>query len=277
VEESAAQSMADVEKFLGEVEALARKYRPEMKDAAKAKTPASWIDVVSISLYGGDHCNEHTLKQLPSSVPVIAYDTMAYNQIIGWKHFDTVLRTPKFNGDWQENKVSFLPDDISISMLQDKTNYSNLHWGQVVAFKTPQIDVPTSDQIECVYYTAHGTPAKDITPLANANPPINVLALLHGRLRVDVGFVRPFYFTANMGSHNGLAVSRKIKSKYWIPTHDEEKVEQGFTKYMLMCHDRIPIEDAAAACAKETGENQADILKAANFHEVGNGRSMVLV
>lgn len=141
---------------------------------------------------GGDHCSENTLKQLPASVPIFIYDPPAMKQVKGWNHFDTAIQTPKFDGNWRKGSVPPLPEDISISMLHNSKDWSNLHFGLVVAFQTPQMDGANrndgSNNVECIYHTPHGTPVAHLEPLVTADPPVQVLSLLHGRLRVDVGW-----------------------------------------------------------------------------------------
>ncbi len=101
-------------------------------------------------------------------------------------------------------------------MLQSSWDWNNLHFGLVVAYQCPRLD--TTEDVEymeaqCIYHTPHGTPAADMSPLAMAEPPLQVTALLHGCLRVTVGWGKAS-FVANMGAHNGLEVSRLLKSKH---------------------------------------------------------------
>jgi hypothetical protein len=49
-EESAAKDIAEVEKFLGDIERLARKYRDDASVSEDKPTPISFIDVVSVSI-----------------------------------------------------------------------------------------------------------------------------------------------------------------------------------------------------------------------------------
>lgn len=267
-EKGAAKSIADVEEFCAETERLARQFRSDAPlESAK---PASYIDAVGLSLMGTDHTDEGTLMQLPASVLIIAHGKDTMKRVNGWKHFTSVVQAPIFAGDWKETTLDILPEDITISAIQSPYDYSNLHVGIVVTFKCPD-----NDQPECVIYTPHGIRPTDVSALAEASPPVNVLALLHGCLRVDVGW-RFANFTANMGARTGLEVSRALRSKYWVQTHDEAKIEKGLTSWVLS-HDWQQVEQVAEEYGKEHGEDKAEVLKKANFHDIGNGGSLVLV
>lgn len=275
-EESAFQTMAEVETFIEETEKLARKYRGTTQtDTVK---PVSFVDAVALSLRGTDHTNQATLCQLPSSVPIFSNHDGAVKLVRSWKHFINVVKTPKFGGDWHETSMSPLPADIGISAIQSAKDYSDLHAGIVVAFKTPGFDETisqTDNPAECILYTPHGIPSSDVTALAQASPPVSVLAQLHGCLRVDVGFVKWATFAANLGGRAGLELSRTLHSKYWLHTHDERKVEKGLTSWTLF-HDLQTVDQVAEELAMKTGESKEMILKMANYHDIGNGGSLVL-
>ncbi|KAK5168381.1 uncharacterized protein LTR77_006951 [Saxophila tyrrhenica] len=263
----AAQSFADVERFCGDVERLARKFRSVEGESTK---PTSYIDAVALSLAKTDHVHQETLLQLPPSVPIFCYGIGTASMVKSWKYFETVIATPDFIGNWEKTSIAPLPKDIGISAIQSRWDISGLHPAQIISWQPPG-----SSQAECIMYTPHGILPTDISALVEAEPPVKVLALLHGCLRVGVGF-RYFNTPANLGARNGLEVSRLLKSQYWIHTHDERKVEKGLTSWILV-HDWQKLDDVAEEYAKKIGEEKDAILKQANFHDLGNGGSLVLV
>lgn len=116
-------------------------------------------------------------------------------------------------------------------------------------------------------------PPKDLTTIPEASPDLRVLVMLHGTLNVKVGFSLLGYSDANLGAHNGLKVQRLTNAKYWIGTHDEFKVEQGFTS-LTLTHHPITVEEALE---KERLENDGkDCGRETGWNYMGNGASLVL-
>lgn len=277
-EDSAVKTIADVEHFVDGIETLARKHRNA--SAPETKKPESYIDAVSLTLPLTDHTHKETLTQLPPSVPIFSNHEAALKIVRGWKYFDTVVKSPDFTGDWTSTSVAPLPNDIGISAMQSAWDLVDLHAAVVVTFKLPKFDTPAtanSDEgtAECILLTPHGIQAPDASALANASPPIKVLAQLHPLLRVKVGF-RFAHFFAVLGAGNGLELSQSLQSKYWLPTHDEPKVEKGFTSWTLT-NEWLKVEDVAEEYSKKNGTPKADIVQKANYHDIGNGGSLILV
>jgi hypothetical protein len=73
---------------------------------------------------------------------------------------------------------------------------------------------------EALIYSPQGIQAEDLRSLANARPPIQPLALLHGLHDVSIALTKQL----NLGAHNVLQVQLLVKAKYWVGTHDEEKI-----------------------------------------------------
>jgi hypothetical protein len=273
-QDSAVKTMQEVESFVEEIEALARKYRNLPN--SNAEKPASYIDAVAVSLRGTDHAHYETLTQLPPTVPIFSHHEGALKLVRSWNYFDTVVKTPIFSGNWTLTSVSPLPKDIGISGMQSSSDWSDLHAAILITFKTPACEKEHDNEPECVVYAPHGISPADATALATASPPVKVLAQLHGCLRVNVGF-RYANFDANLGGRNGLALSQSLHSQYWLSTHDERKVEKGLTSWILT-HDFQSVEDAAAEYAKRTGQSQAEVIAKANYRgDIGNGGSLILV
>jgi hypothetical protein len=92
-------------------------------------------------------------------------------------------------------------------------------------------------------------------------------------LNVRVGLSWLGFSEANLGAHNALKLQRMTNAKYWIPTHDEAKVEQGFTS-LILTQNRITIEEALERERNEAGN--VAVGKVPKLSVVGNGGSMVL-
>jgi hypothetical protein len=110
--------------------------------------------------------------------------------------------------------------------------------------------------------------------LASRKPDLRILALLHGLLNVRVGLSWIGFSEANLGGHNGLKLQRLLQSKYWIGTHDERKIEKGFTSWILT-KNPITLEQALEREKAEAKEGDKDFGDP-NFHEVPNGGSLIL-
>jgi len=152
--------------------------------------------------------------------------------------------------------------------LTQPKDLQGIHKGFLVSFLLS----PTSPP-EAVIYSPHGILYNSLAVFAKTSPDLRVLALLHGTLNVKVGWSLTGYSDANLGAHNGLKVQRLTNAKYWIGTHDEYKVEQGFTSLMLTncpitveeALERERLEDGGRDCGKESGWNY-----------MGSGASSVL-
>jgi hypothetical protein len=64
------------------------------------------------------------------------------------------------------------------------------------------------------------------------------------------------------------------KSKYWIGTHDEAKIEKGFTSWILT-QNPITLEQALEREKAEAKDGAKDFGDP-NFHDVPNGGSLIL-
>jgi hypothetical protein len=285
VVEPALGGIGEVEQFCRKVEELSAARNPGGADAAgidggesDGEQPAlSLIDAVAISHEFTDHCHEATLRQCDPSVPVFA-NSKAVDLIRGWKHFDTVIESPPFDGEhsnWREASVDPLPRWIGITRLVSKSDALYYHSAIMITFPLPS-DPDDSDPTttEAIIYTPHGIHAPSLSSVASASPPIRTLALLHGLHDVSIDWGQQL----NLGAHNGLAAQRALHARYWIGTHDEEKKGGGLVSWFLR-RKSITVEDALQeAAAKEDGEIKEDgnVLGDGEFMELGNGNSAIL-
>ena len=161
-----------------------------------------------------------------------------------------------------------------------------------LAGKSQSSDSNVSDAAEVVIYTPHGVTAPSFSVVAEASPPLSVLAFLHGLHDVALGSAQQL----NLGGHNGLAAQRILKAKYWIGTHDEQKRGGGLVNFFLK-RKVIGLGDALEEERRrrkelqsksghrkvnkkgEKGGTPSDILdefEDARFAELTNGESRVL-
>jgi len=265
-EASAFQTVKEIESFVRRIEEHALSLRGAKAD----ERPASYIDAVTCTIKGTDHCNEQTLRQLHPSVPVFMRpDTV--KMVNSWKHFETVVEIKDFDGDWRKTSKAPLPDWIGIGTLtQQSFDIQGIHKGVIVSFDA-------GNGSEAVVQLPHGIPAKHLAYISSAQPKLRVLALIHGLLNVKVGFALTGYMDANLGGHNGLKLQRLLNARYWIGTHDEAKDAHGLTSWSLVS-SHITLEEALRQ--EERGMRAAgngSVKQApANWHSLANGGSMVL-
>jgi hypothetical protein len=248
---------------ISQVEDLIRQVEVFSASSDESKSLASpLIDVITISHEFTDHCHRETLLQCDRRIPVIA-TTKAAALIYGWKHFDRVIETPVFDGDWLGYEVKDFPDWVSITRLQTKSDAFYYHSAVMVAF-----DLGTG--VEALIYTPHGIHAPSLGTVSSADPPISTLAFLHGLHDVSIDWGQQL----NLGAHNGLAAQRLLGAKYWIGTHDEVKKGGGLVSWLL--RRRVyTLEDALKEESKKA-EEKGEGSREAKFLELKNGETIQL-
>lgn len=304
---SSVQSIAELEERLGEVEAIADdvfrtqrlgNYRHRYSDrpsqiestakiAAQGTSLPAYIDAVAICHEFSDHCHEATLREIDPSVPIIATDKAAA-LIRSWKHFQRVYTAPSFgpdNPDWRAARIPALPDWLSISRIVSPGNALYYHSALLIS-ATPASPLSTPDcggkhwpkhGAEAIIYSPHGIAAADLAHLADAQPPLRTLALLHGLH--DVSLPR---FQLNLGAHNGLQAHRTTRPKYWVASHDEPKKGGGVVGFFLKrsvitLRDAVDrLRDAAGAGAGGAKGDKEDWMKDINFLDMQSGESLLL-
>jgi hypothetical protein len=262
---SAFQTIAEVEAFVHDIEAQACRLR---NMDAQAKPSTGYIDVAACCLRGTDHVNEHTLRQVHPSVPILVRHD-AEHLVKAYKHFENITLLPAFESDWCETRLPFLPQWLGIGCLTMTKDIQGIHKGLVISFDSLGLDTA-----EAIVYTPHGIPIEQMTFLASRKPDLRILALIHGLLNVRVGLSWLGFNEANLGGHNGLKLQRLLKSKYWIGTHDEAKIEKGFTSWILT-QNPITLEQALEREKAEAKDGAKDFGDP-NFHDVPNGGSLIL-
>lgn len=190
--------------------------------------------------------------------------------------------TPTFTDhtDWHDLSLPPLPAWLSIARLTAAGDALNYHSALLLTFATspfasntprapraslsitPALD-PPPPPAEALLYTPHGIPHTSLSPLTLADPPLRVLAFLHGLHDVRISAAQQL----NLGARNGLLAQRALRARYWVATHDEVKTGGGLISWFL--RRRVwTLEDALGEVGGEWGE--------VAFRELGNGEGMVL-
>ncbi|KAI9724713.1 MAG: hypothetical protein M1828_003582 [Chrysothrix sp. TS-e1954] len=279
--ESSTRSIAEVEELAREIEMLAEDSQseaaqPESIKRVSTKDVRSYIDAVAISHEFTDHCHKDTLLELDRDVPVFASDKAA-SLIRSWKYFRSVKETPRFQGkgcDWRSASLDPLPNWISISRLATERDAFYYHSAVFIVFDNSTLDGRAMrEDAEAVIYTPHGIYAPSLEAVTEADPPIKVLALLHGLHDVAVSKQQ-----LNLGAHNGLEIQRLLNARYWISTHDEDKTAYGLVKWFLY-RRVLTIGQALEEEKKRKGayaDEVSQLFDDTRHVELGNGESRVL-
>lgn len=259
---SSVQDIAELEAYLHEIESHVSDKSQEDGSETQPQDPLSYIDAVIISHEFTDHCHKATLLEMQSYVPVFA-TTAAANLIRSWKHFNTVIEVPLFEGsDWQHSSISPLPDWLGISRIVTPANA--LYYHAAISIFIASATSPSANA-EAIIYTPHGIHAESVKDIAAASPKVSTLALLHGLHDVSMRFTTQL----NLGAHNALKAQRILDAKYWVGTHDEVKRGSGIIVPLLK-RKQISLEDALKA------EDRPE-LKDVVFLELNSGESYVLL
>lgn len=262
---SAFQTVAEIEAFIHEIELRACSLRGM---DAQDKPATGYIDVAACALRGTDHVNEHTLRQLHPSVPVLVRHD-AESIVKNYQHFETIALLPPFERDWRETRLPFLPDFVGIGCLTQTPDIQGIHKGLVISFDSTGLG-----EAEAIVYTPHGILVEQLNFLTSREPTLSVLALIHGLLNVRVGLSWIGFSEANLGAHNGLKLQRLLQAKHWIGTHDEAKIEMGLTSWILT-QNPITLEQALQREKEEAKDGDVEHGDP-NWHQVDNGGSFIL-
>ncbi|KAF2268272.1 hypothetical protein CC78DRAFT_576281 [Lojkania enalia] len=298
--ESAVKSVAEVEELAREIEILAgglRLGKGQLSNMDVGSDIETFIDAVAVSHEFTDHCHKETLLEVHPDVPVFATEK-AVQLITAFKHFRTVVPTPKFTteSDWHDYSLPPLPTWLSISRLTASDDALYYHSALLITFATHPFlpntpkkrssllqihpDEPLSinssaEAAECVIYAPHGIPHTALQPIGSADPPLHTLAFLHGLHDVKISAAQQL----NLGAKNGLQAQRILQAKYWVATHDEVKKGGGLVSWFLN-RKAWTIQDALQEARAEVNGKDArmpdDDIDNVRFEEVGNGESRIL-
>lgn len=209
--------------------------------------------------------------------------------IQSWNHFRSVHKIAHFSNDtdWHATSTPPLPEWLGISRLVTSSDLGYFHSALLITFNNNMGSAVESDDesAEAVIYTPHGihSSSEDLKRVASAVPPIKTLAFLHGLEYITLGSV-----PINLGAHNGLQAQRILKSRYWVGTHDEDKLGTGIVGWFLR-RKKISVKDAVEA-EREKRKGQPSVaggpisptkellgsFDEVNWHDLDNGESLVL-
>ena len=280
---SSVQSISELNEALKETEELAFesgvRSESEKEYSNFDKTRKNWIDAVVVSYEFSDHMHKETLHEIDPTVPVFATEKAA-SIIQQWKHFNNVSKLPTnplLPGkpfDWRNTSLIELPPWIGISRIGKKRDVAYLHWALLLIFDLKGTS-SEDGTAEAVIYTPHGIVPEDVEPIAEAQPPVETLVLLHGLHSVTISGAAQL----NLGAHNGLKVQQVSEAKYWTGTHDEVKASAGLISSLIK-RKQLSIEDAVEKARVEKGyAANADALtrlKEVRFTNLGSGESLLL-
>ena len=280
---SSVQSISELNEALKETEELAYesgvKSESEKEDSNFDRARKNWIDAVVVSYEFSDHMHKETLHEIDPTVPVFATEKAA-SIIQSWKHFNHVSKLPTnllLPGkafDWRSTAVTGLPSWIGISKIGKKRDVAYLHWALLLTFDLSGTS-SGDGTAEAIIYTPHGIVPEDVEPIAEAQPSVETLVLLHGLHSVTISGAAQL----NLGAHNGLKVQQVSKAKYWTGTHDEVKDGGGLISSLIR-RKQLNIEDAIEKERVEKGyaaDSDAVMrLKDVRFTDLGSGESLLL-
>jgi hypothetical protein len=239
------------------------------RTSSPVPTQENYIDAVICAHEFSDHCHRQTLEEVDPSVPCFA-TSKAATLIQSWNHFEQVVEVPSFGkrSDWTATSSTFLPQWLGIAQLVRKFDPICFHSAVAIFFNGSTAS--GRDGVEAVLYSPHGIRAKDVRCMAAADPPVNPLALIHGLHSVSIASMRQL----NLGAPNGFECLRTLKARYWIGTHDEVKVPEGFLAPFLR---RKAFSHQGVLKGKAVDQGEADLLRdRSNYVELANGQHLLL-
>ena len=250
-------------------------------------------DLLLISTFIEDHCNKSTLLTLPPDTAIITVPSAA-KTIRSWNHFTSsaIATLPDLDINdlsslWRSSTLTsaqstYLPPWLRIAQIPSDTGYPYLHWATLISFSPDHTPLGTpASAASTILYSPHGIYAHRLTPsiasvFSESNLGGDLLALLHG---LDPAWSPT---PANLGVDNGWQVAKRIRAKYWIPTHDEHLGYSGIVGWMQSKFKKSFDEVTGRALpAQAEGEMEGEIETTEAMMtvmvEVRNGESFALV
>lgn len=275
--QSSVQSVSEVQDRLKDID----DYLIQPHKSNTKRTSPNQIDLVICSHEFSDHCHKETLLEIEPSTPVFATPKAA-ELIRSWNYFLLVRDTPSFsheNPDWRNTSIEPLPRWLGISRLVTDADALYFHSAILIAFNIDtnarDRDMSGDEAAEAIIYTPHGISANDLRQLPSAQPPLNVLALLHGLHDISISITKQL----NLGAYNGLQAQRMCNAKYWVGTHDEVKKAGGIIAPFLR-RKVLTLEQAIEKEKEEKGkipdDSELAAMKGVQFAELRSGESLLL-
>jgi len=251
--------------------------RKQPDSNSRQASPSYFIDAVCCSHEFTDHCHEATLKELPPTVPVFA-PKKAASLVRSWNHFEHVDDVPVYRSayDWRGvAEHSRLPGWLGIGRVHTRGDAPiYFHSALVITFALAAAD--GDRQAEAIVYTPHGVDADSLSLLvAQGERPAEILALIHGLHDISLAGAQ-----LNLGMQNAVRAREILGARYWVPTHDEQKVARGLVASFLkrVVHTLPVAPGSHPITGKDGGESDRRKFGVVekSFVEVENGESFVL-
>ena len=230
------------------------------------------IDAIVISHEFTDHCHEQTLRSLSPTIPIFA-TTNAAKRIRRWSHFEHVYTIPILDSQPEDFTLhsltnqqtqSNMPKTISVGYIPERKLFSlpSLHGATCMSF------LVNRQQWHSVLYIPHGCEQSSIREWLTQQSNVKICVLLQGFDRV----FNPIWLGGllNYGCRQAAELAAAIEAKYWINTHDENKIARGFVSKFLK-RDKHTIENAKIELEKHQNQTQRTKL-----HSIANGNSFVI-
>ena len=274
--DSSVQTISELQERLKDIDDLIKPHERNVKRHSPNK-----IDLVICSHEFSDHCHKDTLLEIDPSTPVFATQKAA-DLIRSWNHFVEVRDTPSFapeDPDWRNTSIEPIPHWLGVSRIVTETDALYYHSAILITYNIDTNKRRGSssevDTAEGVIYTPHGIHANDLRHLPSAQPPMKVLALLHGLHDVSISITKQL----NLGAYNGLRAQRMCNAKYWVGTHDEVKKGGGILAPLLR-RKVLTLQEAIEKEKEEKGhvpdDSELAAMKGVQFAELRSGESLLL-
>lgn len=232
------------------------------------------IDLILISHHYSDHCHEQTLRSLSRSIPIFATKN-AFQRIRRWNYFEHLFLIPELINsvdhftldELSEKKLSLSKfDEISVGYLSEKGLFSapSLHGVTVISF------LMLNKKWKSVFYIPHGCEINSILKWLNKQSDVDVEIVFHGLVRVW----NPQWLGGllNYGYDEGEKLVQRVNAKYWISTHDEDKVARGFISFFLK-RDSSNLQNQLS---KNLSSNNQQMNSKTKICQIANGDSLTI-
>jgi hypothetical protein len=234
------------------------------------------INAIIISHEFSDHCHEQTLRSFSATIPVFATSN-ASKRIRRWNYFQHVFDIPLLDDRPENFTLSMLsrqqpqlnmPNTINVGYIPEKGFMAlpSLHGATCVSF------LVNNQQWRSLLYIPHGCKQNSICDWLEQQSNVTVSILLQGFNRV----YNPIWLGGllNYGCNEAAKLAVAVKARYWIPTHDEDKIASGLVSKFLK-RDYSTIANAQIQLDKYVNQNvdQSIIPK---IHNINNGDSLII-
>jgi len=234
------------------------------------------INAIIISHEFSDHCHEQTLRSFSATIPVFATSN-ASKRIRRWNYFQHVFDIPLLDDRPENFTLAMLsrqqpqlnmPNTINVGYIPEKGFMAlpSLHGATCISF------LVNNQQWHSLLYIPHGCKQNSICDWLEQQSNVTVSILLQGFNRV----YNPIWLGGllNYGCNEAAKLAVAVKARYWIPTHDEDKIASGLVSKFLK-RDYSTIANAQIQLDKYLNQN-VDQNIIPKIHNISNGDSLII-